>query len=317
MPRPRYPSEVFGYPLFNVSAQAKEIRAKHWCPFVDKVCYKQSRLINYPFGVCTAHVNDDEVALCPRRFLDGHTVFTDIAQHHFNTTSDILVFSEIRLKDIGSFDFVMVKHKPMSAEIEDFVVIEFQTGQTTGTGQLVQGLKDFVAGESTVYKSYGFGLNLYDIWKRTFTQILTKGVIMETWKKKIYWVVQELVYKNFEARYRFQRLSYKPQHSTVFALYDLKSGKDRFEMVASRKISATMDQLFDAFRNNPNIPSVDAFLAGLKQKIETEAQISLQLGRPSRTGAVDVKPPTASGKIRESSSGEKDAELFDDQSEER
>jgi Restriction endonuclease NotI len=188
------PSESFGYPFSNETKKAADTRSKHWCPFVDKVCYKQSRLIRYPFGVCSAHVNNDEVALCPRRFLDGHAVFTDIAQHHFKTINDILVFPEIRLKDIGSFDFVMLKHKPMSFEIEDFVAIEFQTGQTTGTGKLVEGLKDYLARKSVSEKSYGFGLNLADVWKRSFTQILNKGVIMENWGKKIYWVVQEPVY---------------------------------------------------------------------------------------------------------------------------
>lgn len=308
----KYPSEIFGYPHSNTSKEAREIRAKHWCPFVNKVCYKQSRLIDYPFGVCSAHVNDDEVALCPRRFLDGHTVFTDIARLHFKTVNDILVFSEIRLEDIGSFDFVMLKHKPMSTEIEDFVAIEFQTGQTTGTGQLVRGLKDYLRGEGVVQKSYGFGLNLYDIWKRSFTQILNKGVIMENWRKKIYWVVQEPVYKYFEARYNLQSLKFQPRYSTVFALYDLKRKKQQFELVASRKISASMDQLFAALRNNPNIPSLEKFLEGLNRKIEGEAQISLCLGRPTKTSAIDVKPPTASGKVRESPGEYSKKDLFDD-----
>ena len=308
----KYPSEIFGYPHSNTSRKAKDVRAKHWCPFVDKVCYKQSRLIDYPFGVCSAHVNDDEVALCPRRFLDGHTVFTDIAQHHFKTVNDILVFSEIRLENIGSFDFVMLKHKPMSTEIEDFVAIEFQTGQTTGTGQLVRGLKDYLGGGGVVQKSYGFGLNLYDIWKRTFTQVLNKGVIMETWRKKIYWVVQEPVYKYFEGRYNLQRLDFQPQHSTVFALYDLKLTKERFKLVASRNISASMDQLFAALRNNPNIPSVERFLEALKGKIEGEAQISLRLGRATKASTIDVKPPTASGKVRESPAEYSKKDLFDD-----
>ena len=194
----KYPSEMFGYPHSNKTSRADHARTKHWCPFVDKVCYKQSRLIKYPFGVCSAHVNGNEIALCPRRFLDDHTVFTDIAQHHFKTVHDILVFPEIRLEDVGSFDFVMVKHKPMTPEIDDFIAIEFQTGQTTGTGKLVQGLKDYVKGIDVSQKTYGFGLNLYDVWKRTFTQILNKGVIMENWGKKIFWVVQEPVYKNLK-----------------------------------------------------------------------------------------------------------------------
>jgi hypothetical protein len=195
----------------------------------------------------------------------------------------------------------MVKHKPMSPEVEDFVAIEFQTGQTTGTGQLVRGLKDFFEGESLVYKTYGFGLNLYDIWKRTFTQVLNKGVIMENWRKKIFWIIQEPVYKYFETRYSLQKLAFKSQHSTVFALYDLKPAKQKFELIATRKISATMDQLFAAFRNNPNIPPVEKFVEMLEGKIEGEAQLSLHLGRPSKTVPIDVKPPTASGKIREAS----------------
>ncbi len=308
----KYPSEIFGYPYSNRSSKADGVRTRHWCPFVNKVCYKQSRLIDYPFGVCSAHVNDDEVAICPRRFLDGHTVFTDIAQHHFKTVNDILVFSEIRLEDVGSFDFVMVQHKPMSPEVEDFAAIEFQTGQTTGTGQLVQGLKDYLGGKSVLEKSYGFGLNLYDIWKRSFTQILNKGVIMENWRKKIYWVVQEPVYKYFEARYNLQSLDLQPQHSTVFALYDLKRTKEMFQLVASRKISASMDQLFAAFRKTPNIPSVAKFLEALKRKIEGEAQISLRLGRPTKSPTIDVKPPTASGKVRESQADYSKKDMSDD-----
>jgi hypothetical protein len=307
----KYPSEIFGYPRSNTSSKAVEARERHWCPFVDKVCYKQSRLIDYPFGVCSAHVNDDEVALCPRRFLDGHTVFTDIAQHHFKTINDILVFSEIRLEDVGSFDFVMVKHKPMSPEVEDFAAIEFQTGQTTGTGQLVQGLRDYLGGKSLLEKSYGFGLNLYDIWKRSFTQILNKGAIMENWRKKIYWVVQEPVYKYFEARYNLQSLELQPEHSTIFALYDLKESGEIFELVVTRKISASMDQLFAAFRNNPNIPSVAKFLEALKRKIDAEAHISLHLGQSTKSPTIDVKPPTASGKVRESPAEYSKKDLFD------
>ena len=309
----KYPSEMFGYPHSNKTGEATDARRKHWCPFVDKVCYKQSRLIKYPFGVCSAHVNGNEIALCPRRFLEDHTVFTDIALHHFKTVHDILVFREIGLENVGSFDFVMVKHKPMTLEVDDFIAIEFQTGQTTGTGKLVQGLKDYVNGIDVSQKTYGFGLNLYDVWKRTFTQILNKGVIMENWGKKIFWVVQEPVYKNFETRYNLQNLEYHLEHSTVFALYDLNGSGETFNLLASRKTSASMDQLFGAFRNNPNIPSITTFHDSLKRKIETESHISLHLGSSAKASAIDVKPPTASGKIREEPAEYSKKDLFDDE----
>ncbi len=237
---------------------------------------KQSRLITYPMGVCSVQYGDQVIALSPRRFLQNNIVFKNIADHHFKTRDNLLVFSEIGLSNIGTFDYVMVKHKPLSSDIEDFVIIEFQTGQTTGTGQLVQALKDSLGGEDIEGKSYGFGLNLADIWKRSFTQILNKGIVLEKWGHKIYWVVQEPVYQNFLDRYNLNGMSYNKKHSTMFAIYDLRQAGDRYELFQTRIESSTIDDLFKAFRNNPNIPSKDNFVDKLKAKMKAKMQVKLK-----------------------------------------
>jgi hypothetical protein len=206
----KHPAEVFGYSFRAALDLPKKGRKKYWCPFTNDKCNKQSRLIKYPMGVCSVQYGDNLVALCPRRFLQDNTVFKNIADHYFQTRNDLVVFSEIGLAQTGTFDYVMVKHKPFSSEIEDFVVIEFQTGQTTGTGQLVKGLKDCLAGKNIEGKSYGFGLNLADIWKRSFTQILNKGIVLENWGHKIYWVVQEPVYQNFLNLFFRRELNHRP-----------------------------------------------------------------------------------------------------------
>ena len=230
---PKYPSEIFGHPYFNRSEEAEKARENHWCPFVDQECYKQSRLVEIPFGVCSAHINGEDVAVCPRRFLDKNTIFGDIALHHFGSVNDILVFSEVRLPKTGSFDFVMLKHAPLSIEIEDFIIIEFQTGQTTGK-----------------------------------------------------------------------------QHSTVFAMYNLVSGEKKFELAASRMTSASTDQLFNAFRNSPDIPSKDEFIGVLQSKIEAEVHLKLDLHRAGERKSLDVKPPTSTGRLRDRQA--KQPSLFDD-----
>lgn len=272
----KHPSEIFGYPIGATSDQAKAARSSFWCPFVDQKCNKQSRLITYPMGVCSVQYGDQIIALSPRRFLQNNIVFKNIADHHFKTRDNLLVFSEIGLSNIGTFDYVMVKHKPLSSDIEDFVIIEFQTGQTTGTGQLVQALKDSLGGEDIEGKSYGFGLNLADIWKRSFTQILNKGIVLEKWGHKIYWVVQEPVYQNFLDRYNLNGMSYNKKHSTMFAIYDLRQAGDRYELFQTRIESSTIDDLFKAFRNNPNIPSKDNFVDKLKAKMKAKMQVKLK-----------------------------------------
>ncbi len=273
----KHPAEVFGYPIGARSAKAKAARRRYWCPFANEKCNKQSRLVQYPMGVCSVQYGNQVIALSPRRFLQDNTVFKDIADHHFKTRDNLLLFSEVGLAGTGNFDFVMVKHKPLSSDIEDFVIIEFQTGQTTSTGKLVQALKDCLGGKDIKGKSYAFGLNMADIWKRSFTQILNKGIVLEKWGHKIYWVVQEPVYQNLLDRYNLKGMVYNEDHTTVFAIYDLREKRGEYELFQTRIESSTIDSLFEAFRKNPNIPSKDAFVHKLKTKVKAEMKLKLKL----------------------------------------
>ena len=273
------PAEVFGHPIDVDSEEAKSHRKKYLCPFMGRRCDKQSRLIRYPMGVCSVQYGDQVIALSPTRFLQDDLVFKDIADHYFKSRNEILVFSEVRLEDVGNFDFVMVKHKPLSSTIEDFVVVEFQTGQTTSTGKLVQALKEFMKGEQISGRTYGFGLNFADIWKRSFTQILNKGIVLEKWGQKIYWVVQEPVFQDLAHRYSLQDMDYNQTHSTVFALYDLKRSGQRFELYRTRFLSSSTDSLFDAFRHNPNIPSKDAFVEKLVHRMKEGMALKIKLAQ--------------------------------------
>ena len=89
--------------------------------------------------------------------------------------SNVLLFSEVKLKRIGTFDFVLVKHKPISDEIDDFCVVEFQTDSTTGTGKLVRAIEDYIQDKDITKNSYAFGMNTYNTIKLSFIQMLNKG----------------------------------------------------------------------------------------------------------------------------------------------
>ncbi len=270
------PAEVFGFSIFDSGKNAKDARVKHWCPFVDEVCFKQSRLIDYPMGVCSVEYGSDIVAICPRRFLEKQKVFEEIADKKFGSRDNLVVFSEVRLESVGTFDFVMVKHKPMSTEVEDFAVIEFQTGQTTGTGKLVQGLKDVMAGDDLSGRSYAFGLNIADVWKRSFTQVLNKGIVLEAWERSIYWVVQEEVLGYLLKKYHLDDMGLSPEHSTVFLTYQLTGGDPSYSLVKSHLRSASIDSLFLAFRNNPVVTSRMEFEKVLTGKLY--ANLGFRLG---------------------------------------
>lgn len=275
------PGEVFGYPIWNSTTGAEDARSQHWCPFRASPCNKRSRLIDFPFGVCSVDVNGRFMATCPRRFEEHGSidnvpkVLEDIAIHYFGGLSNVIPFSEVRIPKVGSIDFVLVRHKEMKAEVDDFVAVEFQSDSTSGTGKLVQGLVDFMGGADISTQSYAFGMNTYDTIKRSITQLLNKGIVYEAWQSKSYWVFQEYIYQNLVDRYGFKDDGYEQGEATRFALYDLVPAGDRLSLQSSRFISTSVDEIYRSMRENPDMPRKDRFVADLTKRLR--ARLSLRI----------------------------------------
>lgn len=264
-----FPAEVFGYAIWDHSAEAQQARMRHWCPFVDEPCNKQSRLIDMPFGVCSVHHHEQISAICPRRFEEPGTiagvsrVLEEIARHYFGDLSNVIHFAEVRLPRVGSIDFVLVKHKPLLPEVDDFVMVEFQTDSTTSTGHLVRGFQDCLAGADVERGHYPSGMNTYDSIKRAITQLLNKGIVYEAWEVKVYWVIQEYIYGNLVQRYGFKHDRYDAAQASRFALYDLRRSGNRIALCSTRMISTSVDEIYRAMRANPNMPAKDDFIERL------------------------------------------------------
>ena len=274
------PAEIFGYPVLNLSNEALSVRDRHWCPFQDKRCNKKSRLIEFPFGVCSAEYNGEAHITCPHRFdeqgsIEGVSrVLEDVSMHYFGSFDNIVAFSEVRLPNIGNVDFVLARHKPMKPEVEDFVSVEYQADSTTSTGGLVQGILDFFDDmDSFQNTSYRFGMNTYDSIKRAVTQLINKGVVYESWNAKCYWVMQEYIYENLISRYGLKSTGFSTSHASRFALYNLVEDGDTLTLQHSRYISTSVDDVYRAMRNNPNIPDKDAFVS----RLNTRLRLSLSM----------------------------------------
>lgn len=269
----RRPAEIFGYPVENRSAAAQDARQKYWCPFRDEQCIKKSRLIDFPFGVCSVEYDGEIHTVCPQRFEERDStdkvarVLEDIAVHYFGNTDNTVVFSEVRLPNVGNIDYVIIKHKPMQATVDEFVAVEFQSDSTTQTGELVRGIDDFYKGRDIQKRSYRFGMNTYDSIKRAITQLMNKGIVYEAWNAKCYWVIQEYIYANLVARYSFKSDGFSPQHASIFALYDMGPNGDRLTLTPTRFISTTVEEVYQAMRNNPAVPNKDTFVQKLNERL--------------------------------------------------
>ena len=281
---PKGPAEIFGYPIESTSPEGKRIQENHWCPFLDQMCWKRSRRIPYPFGVCSVQANEEIVAVCPSRFWQGKDIFKHVAEHHFGSLNNLLLFSEINLRGIGRLDYVIVKHKPLSNEIDDFIGIEMQTVDTTSTGGLVDAFRAYMEGEDIGSRDYSFGLNWANVWKRAFTQALMKGVVFERWSKKLYFVAQEPAYQRLMGRYSFHDLhdmSFDLSDNIVFLIYDLQKRSPQYSLFQTRTESTTITEMLYAIEHGLAVPSKQKFIQKLSRKVSEEAylHVNLELGR--------------------------------------
>jgi len=269
-----HPIEIFGYSIDNKNAEAQRIRAKYWCPFMNKTCDKQSRTISFPMGVCSVLHMGNRIAICPNRFLQSNNVFADVCNEFWGSTNDVLLFKEVGLTNVGNFDFVLVKHKPISSKVDDFCVVEFQTDSTTQTGKLVDALKEFLNGIDVSQKRYNYGMNTYNTIKLAYIQMLYKGQVLEKWNKKIVWICQKYVFENTVNRFTLSKLNYRRKDSTVYFIYDLFKHGNLYDLRRVYKKSSTVTNLLTAFTKQP-LPSIDDFIKALEGKIELNLGITL------------------------------------------
>ena len=275
------PAEIFGFPAANREDVAEEVRGRHWCPFMQSTCDKKSRLLDFPFGVCSVEHRGGIRAVCPHRFdergtLDGvPIVLENIAMHYFGDINNTVIFSELVLPGVGRIDYVIVRHKPMTREVDDFTTVEIQSDSTTSTGKLVEGMRDFQQGNDLSLKSYGFNMNTYDSIKRAITQLMNKGIIYEHWGTKCYWVIQEYIYANLVNRYGFKPDGFTTEDASIFALYDIVPGSDRLRLTPTRYVSTSVEEVYQAMRHNRTMPQKDDFVRKLN------AELRLKLNVPS------------------------------------
>lgn len=226
-------------------------------------------------GICSVLHGGNKIPICPQRFLQKSQVFKDVCNNYFGDTNNILLFSEIGLRNVGNFDFVLVKHEPISNKIEDFCVVEFQTDSTTRTGALVESLNNFMDNKDITQQRYEYGMNTYNTIKLSFTQMTVKGQVLEKWNKKIFWIEPVYVFENMVRRFNLRDLEYDENDKTVFFTYDLVKKNGIYELKKIYQRSSSVLNLLQGFTDRPT-PEIDHFIKILEQKINLNLNLAVK-----------------------------------------
>jgi hypothetical protein len=232
--------ELFGNNTNDKTTIWKDIIEKQRCPYSDKKCYKvRKSQPEISIGTCTVlyGANAQSIIICPNRLLQNRKVFIDCMHllHLHQPGNDLHVVSELSIPG-GSVDYVIASVK--DNRVKDFVGIEFQTLDTTGTvwPERQRFLFDIGLDKNNNGSDRTFGMN----WKMTAKTILVqlhhKISTFEYLQKHLVLIVQDNFLDYMKREFNFKDINNPALtgDSLQFHSYSLEGGNNKLLKLKER-----------------------------------------------------------------------------------
>lgn len=188
-------AELFGFPPDNNSEVADRYRRNRLCPYNNKVpnCTKDS--VTDPLGVCTIFHGQKLAIICPVRLREDWSIADHSADFFFPEGARWTTLVEVRLKDklgksAGNIDVVLVAYDE-DGIVTDFGSLEVQTVYISGNLRkaffkpLTDDREAYLASDWTANRKKNPSPDyLSSSRKRLAPQLIFKGGILKTWKRK-------------------------------------------------------------------------------------------------------------------------------------
>lgn len=271
-------AEVFGFPIDNEGKRARHYRSCRLCPFGNVVPNCTKDKADAPLGVCSIVHDDDKVITCPVRFREDWIIIENAAKFAFPEGALWTSLSEIKLEDAdgqsaGNIDYVVVQYDSDTKKIVDFASIEVQGVYISGN--LRNGFESYMKSPNPNFewsqKNYPHPDYLSSSRKRLVPQLLYKGGIFKTWKKKQCVVIQESFYNTLP---QLPELP-KEDADVAWFLYDLIFDEldNQYHLSLVRVVYTEFSQALDTVIT-PRAGKMDGFVNLLQSKLDEKQTIS-------------------------------------------
>lgn len=236
-------AELYGLPTFQ-NADWKAVAGAQQCPFLNRKCLKNRKSeADLTIGTCTMEYGKSShpTMICPFRLLERSQIFTDCI--HLLTLhepgNELRIVGELAVPG-GSIDYCLVSVR--DGRVRDFVGIELQTMDTTGTvwperQRFLQRHGVSVKPEDTASEK-SFGMN----WKMTAKTILVQlNHKIETFDhlgKHLALVMQDQLLSYMQREFAFDHIKGvrdgDPMH---FHAYELKKEATAYTLKLKERLS--------------------------------------------------------------------------------
>jgi len=186
--------EVFGFPVEDMSKEAKRHRADRLCPYNNIVPSCTKDKVENPLGVCSIYEKMTPTIICPVRFRQAWHIASDAARFFFRSGQQWTSLSEVRLKDAngrsaGNIDLVLVSYDK-SGKLTDFGSLEVQGVYISGNlrrpfTRYMENPRKNAAMDWSRELNYPGADYLSSSRKRLAPQLIYKGGIFHSWGRKM------------------------------------------------------------------------------------------------------------------------------------
>lgn len=273
-------AEIFGHLADDKSAKAQRCRSRRLCPFNNKVPNCTKDKAKNPLGVCSIFHEDTAVITCPIRFREDWLITDDAASFFFDESASWTSLTEVRLNDAngksaGNIDVVLVAYDN-TGRVFDFGALEVQAVYISGNVR--DPFEHYMSNPGANAKMDWTGQPNYprpdylsSSRKRLAPQLLFKGGILHSWKKKSAVALN----KSFFDTLPQLKAVPKSYAEIAWLVYDLQlveeGGQERFKLVK-------IDEVFTEFEpallslTTPIPGKLTDFVTLLQEKLDEQLE---------------------------------------------
>lgn len=235
-------SEFFGLYCKNSSLDFRHAMSEQICPYTKRVCAKMRKSDpEIKIGTCSVKYQDQDVIICPFRLLEHNQIFIDCL--HLLTMhepgNELYLVPEVQIPG-GHVDYFLVSAK--NKKVKDFIGIELQTMDTTGTvwPERQKFLKEQGADvcEEDLNNKKTFGMN----WKMTLKTILVqmhhKSETFEHLNKHLVLIIQKPLYEHMKNDFDFDGIKGVRVGDPVHIhSYNFEENENRLQLSLDTRVS--------------------------------------------------------------------------------
>ncbi len=241
--QPDQPFKEFKCPFSHNTINCNKIRKAQPNPLIGNCVVRH----------CPKDEPDQDWIVCPKRFLQDLTVFTDCKSLLNPKCKEIYLAQEVELAGYGNLDFALIGYDE-SGDVLDFLAIEVQSMGTSSSGSIWTARNDYLNGK--LKDKYMYGLNQKDASKKIMVQLLHKGAQVARWRFRLVLLVQDYFLDHLRIAYNLETHFHEEDKQDFVYIYSYQllfdENKNKFYLQKKESLSTDIIGLSMALISNPN-----------------------------------------------------------------